>query len=438
MNLANAPIDSLMPSPVSGKQASAPGQTSTQGAGGKTDFAALLGRYFDNNTDSNTPNQTTQDVTAATAYAAMANSLQNSTERPAGDSDETAQTLMDEQSDSDETDLLLTELAQQTSQQLQVRNSNPQPADARRELPPEYNEAVQQALGQALENYLPAEGKDERQVWDRGAQTRIDGLAEQAAALADGRNAQVSEEEKTALTVGTMVDRNLRNSLDNLDNRTPLTLAQSGEQMRASDLVERLLTSDITSDKTASVTAQNTAITGSEPASTTQPRQPTATPVPQDNPVQRGYEPPKGHEAWLESMGSRLVAMIGEKRQEASIRLDPPELGTLNVRLVVEDSTVSVQFQSAIPQVREMLEAQSDRLRYALAGQGLDLVNVNVGQDGSSSQQQNSSGNSRPTEQLADGALRPLDDPEERIIPLPLDSVRLRESASNGFINTFA
>ena len=86
-------------------------------------------------------------------------------------------------------------------------------------------------------------------------------------------------------------------------------------------------------------------------------------------------------ENWSDAMGQRLVAMITEGRQEAQIRLDPPELGTIGVRLVIEESGVSVQMASAVPQVRELLDVQSDRLRVALESQGYDQVDVNVGSD---------------------------------------------------------
>ena len=95
---------------------------------------------------------------------------------------------------------------------------------------------------------------------------------------------------------------------------------------------------------------------------------------------------------WGEALGQRLVMMVSEQRQEAQIRLDPPELGSLGVKLVVEERGVSIQFNSAIPQVRDMLEAQADRLRAAMSTQGLDLVDVNVGDDaqsGSGERQQN-------------------------------------------------
>ena len=96
-------------------------------------------------------------------------------------------------------------------------------------------------------------------------------------------------------------------------------------------------------------------------------------------------------ERWGDALGQRLAMMVTEQRQEAVMRLDPPELGTLGVRLVVESGAVSVQFTSAVPQVREMLEAQADRLRDAIEREGLELADVDVGQEGGDSRQQGSS-----------------------------------------------
>ena len=91
---------------------------------------------------------------------------------------------------------------------------------------------------------------------------------------------------------------------------------------------------------------------------------------------------------WSDAIGQRLVTMLSEGRQEARIRLDPPELGTMGVRLVIQSHGVSVQFSSDIPQVREMLDGQADRLRMAMDQQGMNLVDVNVGRDHSEQQGQ--------------------------------------------------
>lgn len=96
-------------------------------------------------------------------------------------------------------------------------------------------------------------------------------------------------------------------------------------------------------------------------------------------------------ERWGDALGQRLAMMVTDQRQEAVMRLDPPELGTLGVRLVVENGSVSVQFTSAVPQVREMLEIEADRLRDAIESEGLELADVNVGQGEGDSRQQESS-----------------------------------------------
>jgi len=62
----------------------------------------------------------------------------------------------------------------------------------------------------------------------------------------------------------------------------------------------------------------------------------------------------------------------------AEIKLHPPSLGTLDVRLVQEGDKTHVQFVSAHPIAREVLEAAVPRLREALAQDGVLLGNVSV------------------------------------------------------------
>ncbi|MCK7575783.1 MAG: flagellar hook-length control protein FliK [Chromatiales bacterium] len=62
----------------------------------------------------------------------------------------------------------------------------------------------------------------------------------------------------------------------------------------------------------------------------------------------------------------------------AEIKLHPPSLGALDVRLVQEGDKTHVQFVSAHPIAREVLEAAVPRLREALAQEGVLLGNVSV------------------------------------------------------------
>lgn len=93
---------------------------------------------------------------------------------------------------------------------------------------------------------------------------------------------------------------------------------------------------------------------------------------------------------WGQQLGSRVLTLIGKDIQEARIHLDPPELGALEIRMTIDQQDqAKIQIHAQHPQVREVLEAQSQRLRDALAQQGLNLSEFNVSDQ---SQQQAGSG----------------------------------------------
>ncbi|WP_420592023.1 flagellar hook-length control protein FliK [Bacterioplanoides sp.] len=109
---------------------------------------------------------------------------------------------------------------------------------------------------------------------------------------------------------------------------------------------------------------------------------------------------------WTPAMGSRIVTMVAENIQQAEIHLDPPELGSLEIKLQVNQEQANVQVQVQNPQVKEVLEANAQRLKDELAEQGLELAGFDVsqqehGQSGDSSG--GSSDDSEPSgEWLAD------------------------------------
>ena len=95
-------------------------------------------------------------------------------------------------------------------------------------------------------------------------------------------------------------------------------------------------------------------------------------------------------ERWAPAMGSRILTMVADNVQQAEIHLDPPELGSLEIKLQVNQDQASVQIQAQNPQVRDVLEANAQRLREALAEQGLELAGFDVSQ-----QQANQEGQSQ-------------------------------------------
>jgi hypothetical protein len=89
----------------------------------------------------------------------------------------------------------------------------------------------------------------------------------------------------------------------------------------------------------------------------------------------------QGNAAWGQAISERVLMMTAGNMQVAEIRLDPPELGTLHVRLQLNQDQASLNFTSPHAHVRDALEQQMPRLREMLAEQGLNLENSSVADD---------------------------------------------------------
>ncbi|EAR60574.1 flagellar hook-length control protein FliK [Neptuniibacter caesariensis] len=99
--------------------------------------------------------------------------------------------------------------------------------------------------------------------------------------------------------------------------------------------------------------------------------------------------------AWNNALGERAVMIAAQNTRVAEIQLDPPELGSLHVRVNVNQDQVSLSFTSPHAHVRDAVEQSLPRLREMFAEQGLALQDSSVS-DHSSDQQRR--------EQLADGS----------------------------------
>jgi flagellar hook-length control protein FliK len=88
---------------------------------------------------------------------------------------------------------------------------------------------------------------------------------------------------------------------------------------------------------------------------------------------------PPGHPGWAGEMTQKVAWIARDGGHTAHIRLDPPELGSLTVKISVDsDSNTQVSFVAATPQARDLLEGQMARLREMLAQQGMDLSRADV------------------------------------------------------------
>ena len=103
-------------------------------------------------------------------------------------------------------------------------------------------------------------------------------------------------------------------------------------------------------------------------------------------------ETPVGQAQWGQAVGERLMFMVNNKVQAASIILNPPELGPIEVKVNLNHDQASVHFVSNHAAVREAIEEAFPRLKEMFAQSGLQLADANVSQQSSQQRDQQTDG----------------------------------------------
>jgi flagellar hook-length control protein FliK len=88
---------------------------------------------------------------------------------------------------------------------------------------------------------------------------------------------------------------------------------------------------------------------------------------------------PVGSSQWTGEVGNRVVYMIQQNLQSASLQLNPQHLGPLDVHIRMDAQQTSIAFSAVSPETRHALEASLPQLREMLAGRGLSLGDCSVG-----------------------------------------------------------
>ena len=136
-----------------------------------------------------------------------------------------------------------------------------------------------------------------------------------------------------------------------------------------------------------------------------------------------------GSAAWNQQLGQKVVWMAAGGAQSATLTLNPPDLGPLQVVLNVANDQATISFTSAQPEVRQALEAAMPKLREMMGEAGLNLGNASVSA-GTSNQDQASAQQERLRQS---GGVRPDSD---SLMDLPMPATR--GSALQGVVDTFA
>lgn len=149
--------------------------------------------------------------------------------------------------------------------------------------------------------------------------------------------------------------------------------AVATEVIETSDL-ERLPSISTDADKSIPASATSSAAT--------------TTPLTAERPLKLHAPQAQWGEQMLASLREQVDVQINQRIQNATIRLDPPELGSLEIFLSHESGRLSVQLSAANADVARLLQQTSERLRQELVGQNFVQVNVQVSADAQGGRQQ--------------------------------------------------
>lgn len=87
----------------------------------------------------------------------------------------------------------------------------------------------------------------------------------------------------------------------------------------------------------------------------------------------------------VKALHEKVNAMLTINNKEAEIRLDPPELGSMQIRIRSEAEQAQINFVVQNQQAKEALEQSMPKLKEMLAEQGIQLGESNIQQDSGSS-----------------------------------------------------
>lgn len=131
---------------------------------------------------------------------------------------------------------------------------------------------------------------------------------------------------------------------------------------------------------------------------------------------------PLGASGWDQELGGRVQWMMAQGVQAAALQINPPHLGPIEVRIVMDHDQASISFSAPHMLTRDALEASIPKLRDMLNDNGLSLTNVNVASQSFADQRGQHPGSA---------ATHPLFSAKET----PLDEVPLGESQGRAISN---
>ncbi|MDJ0741308.1 MAG: flagellar hook-length control protein FliK [Gammaproteobacteria bacterium] len=129
---------------------------------------------------------------------------------------------------------------------------------------------------------------------------------------------------------------------------------------------------------------------------------PTLSPQLAGNLLDMGVPQPVGHRTWPDAVAERVTWMLHGDQQSARLKLNPPHLGPLEVRVSVSQDQTQVAFLAQHAAVRDVLEAALPRLREMFDQASLQLVRADVSDPGAQRGEHSAGGDARRSDAADD------------------------------------
>jgi flagellar hook-length control protein FliK len=141
--------------------------------------------------------------------------------------------------------------------------------------------------------------------------------------------------------------------------------------------------------------------------------------------------PSVGSAAWGQALGEQIVWMTAGAQQTASLTLNPPNLGPLQIVLNVTNDQATASFFSAQPEVRHALEAALPKLREMMNDAGIQLGQTTVGAQTQQQQHETANRDARRSAPSYPGSGNGIDTGIQTL-PIPI------RQSGRGLVDTFA
>lgn len=140
-----------------------------------------------------------------------------------------------------------------------------------------------------------------------------------------------------------------------------------------------------------------------------------------------------GTPGWDNQVGQKIVWMVAGKEQSASLTLNPPDMGPMQVVLSVTNDQATVTFSAAQPEVRQALENAMPKLREMMGESGIALGNATVNAGTSDQRQAQQGEQARGQGSGARFGGGGTEAPISAVMPR-----QVRVDGGNGLVDTFA